>query len=336
MSARPVPVTRHRLVNDEGWTLDLLDLGATVQSLRVPDREGSLADVVLGFDDPADYEGRHPYLGAFVGRSANRIAGAAFVLDGRRVELVPNERGNQLHGGPDGFHRRRFEAERLPRPEGPALRFSLTSPAGDQGFPGELQVVVEYTLLRDGLRMEVGARTDAPTLFNPTQHSYFNLAGAGDIAGHELQIDAEEYTPVGPGRIPTGERLPVAGSSLDFREPRRVGDRLGMPDLAATNGYDHNFILHGEGLRRVAQLRDPGSGRILEVETDRPGLQLYTGNGFDGTLIGKGGRPIPHRGGLCLETQLWPDAPNQPGFPSAVLRPGQEFHSVTLYRFRAE
>lgn len=329
-------VTAHRLENDAGWSVDLLDLGATIQSLRVPDRDGRVADVVLGFDDPAAYADRHPYLGSFIGRVANRIAGASFLLEGRRVDLVPNEKGNQLHGGPEGFHRRAFAAEPVSAADGPGLRFSWTSPDGDQGYPGELRVEVTYTLLRDGLRMQVDAEADAATLFNPTQHSYFNLAGAGNVLDHELWIDAEAITIVDALRIPTGELQSVEGTAFDFRVPRRLGERLHAPELADARGYDHNFVLRGEGLRKVATLRDPASGRVLEVETDRPGLQLYSGNGFDGRLQGKGGRPIPRHGGVCLETQLWPDAPNHPDFPSAVLTAGNPFRSVTIFRFRAE
>ncbi len=329
-------VTAHRLENAAGWSVDLLDLGATVQALRVPDREGRLADVVLGFDDPEAYRGRHPYFGSFVGRFANRIGGASFLLQGRRVELVPNERGNQLHGGPEGFHARVFAVEPAQDPDGPALRFAWTSPDGDQGYPGELEVAVTYTLLPDGLRMRVEATTDAPTLFNPTQHAYFNLAGAGDVREHELWIDADAITPVDEALIPTGELRPVAGTVFDFRTPRRIGERLDAPELAATRGYDHNYALRGEGLRRVARLREPGSGRVLEVETDRPGLQLYTGGGLHGRIVGKGGRKIARHGGVCLETQLWPDAPNQPSFPSALLEPGERFRSVTIFRFRAD
>ncbi len=331
---RPVGATR--LENAHGMSVTILDRGGVVQALHVPDADGRTADVVLGFDDLDAYRRAHPYVGATIGRFANRIAGARFVLEGRPWVLPPNEGAHQLHGGPEGFDQRVFEAVPSSGEEAPSVELRLTSPDGDQGFPGALELRVTFRLLADALRIDYEATSDAATLVNPTHHAYFNLAGEGDVREHELWIDAEAFTPVDAELIPTGEVRPVEGTAFDFRQPRRVGDRLGAHELRATRGYDHNYVLRGEGLRAVARLRDPESGRRLVVETDRPGLQLFTANGFDGRLLGKGGRAYGRHAGLCLETQVWPDAPNQPGFPSAVLRPGETFRSTTIFRFPSD
>ncbi|MAE96304.1 MAG: galactose-1-epimerase [Deltaproteobacteria bacterium] len=335
---RPV----HRFVlRQPAAEVRILDYGAVVSSLLVPDRDGRLADVVLGFDSLAGYLGRQPYLGAAIGRNANRIAGARFLLDGILVRLEPNEGEHQLHGGPVGFDRRLWKATPGGPGGDPSLELALTSPAGEGGYPGTLQVRLRFSLSAEpALRIETRATTDAPTLVNPTHHGYFQLSGAGrgDVLAHELWIDAERYTPVGSDLIPTGELRPVEATPFDFRSPRAIGARLADadPQLRTVGGYDHNFVLNGSGLRVVARVRDPATGRRLVLSTDRPGLQLFTANGFSGRLRGKGGAAYGPRSGLCLEPQAFPDAPNQPGFPSTVLRPGETFQSTTIYRFATD
>ncbi|MFI5757027.1 aldose epimerase family protein [Streptomyces sp. NPDC051569] len=304
-----------------GWTLEragtrlrLLTYGGVVQSVEVPDRDGTVADVVLGFPDVGGYlESSGPYFGALVGRYANRIAGAAFTLDGRTHQLARNDGPNSLHGGERGFDRRVWDAER----DGEhGVRLSRISPDGEENFPGRLDVSATYTLEADGsLRIAYRAVTDAPTHINLTNHTYWNLggAGSGSAAGHELRIAAGRITPVDGAAIPTGELAPVDGTRFDFRASRTVG-----------GGYDHNFVLDGEPL--AAELYDPASGRVLTVTTTEPGLQLYTGDHFDGKPYGPGD-------GIALETQHFPDSPNRPAFPSTVLRPGEVYASTTTYGF---
>lgn len=321
------PVWLH-VLERAGLRAEISELGGTVTRLWVPDREGRTADVVLGFDDLAAYLEPQPYLGALIGRYANRIGGARFALDGVVHRLVANEGPHQLHGGAGGFHAALWKAST----EGPVLVLSLRSPAGDQGFPGALDVTVRYAITDDaGLRIDYRATSDAPTVVNLTHHGYFNLAGhdAGDVRSHRLAIRAERFTPVGPDRIPTGELAAVGGTTLDFRREATIGARGGA--------FDHNFVLDdpGTGVRLVARASEPVSGRVMEVLTDQPGLQLFTAGGFDGSLVGKGGARYGRFAGLCLETQHFPDAPNQPAFPSTVLRPGEAFTSTTIYRFRS-
>ncbi len=325
-----------RLTNARGYSVTVLDWGGIVQSLRVPLGRDGGADVVLGFDDLEGYLEGPRYLGSTIGRFANRIGAARFQLDGEWVEVDANEGANQLHGGPEGFDRRLFAAKTGSREGAPYVELSLTSPAGDQGYPGNLQLAVRYLLEADELRIETRATSDAVTLFSPTHHGYFNLAGSGDVRGHRLRVHADAYTPTNDALIPTGEKRLVEGTPLDFREAKVLGEVVVHPNLSATRGFDHNLILRGEGLRTVARLEDPVSGRWMEVVTDRPGLQLYSANAFDGSLVGKQGKAYARHAGVCLETQVWPDAPNHPDFPSAVLRPGQEFRSTTALRFGSE
>ena len=306
------------------WTLErastrvrVLTYGAVVQSVAVPGRDGTRAEVALGLPDVKAYETHTgPYYGAVVGRYANRIAGGSFVLDGRTHRVTRNEGRNTLHGGGRGFDKRVWGAEEVPD----GVRLSLVAEDGEEGFPGRLEVSVTYTLDGDGaLRIAYRATTDAPTVVNLTNHTYWNLAGAdsGSALGHELRLAAGHVTPGDEESIPTGEFLPVAGTRFDFREPKPVGP-----------GYDVNYALDEAGGQPAAELYDPGSGRLLTVRTTEPGLQLYTADHFDGD-------PFVPCAGIALETQHFPDAPNRPGFPSTVLRPGEEFASTTVYGFSA-
>jgi aldose 1-epimerase len=318
--------------------------GAGVTSVRVPDRTGAMADVVLGFDTLAPYLKDHPFFGVVVGRYANRIGQAHFTLDHKEYTLVANNGKNQLHGGPEGFYRKVWKAEELDAKDGPALKLTYVSPDGEQGFPGTLTASVVYTLTDDGaLRMEYSATTDKPTVVNLTNHAYFNLAGQGEgeILGHELMVRAARYTPVDDTSIPTGELRSVGDTPFDFRKPTALGARIGATDAQLTigKGYDHNFVLDGGQTKKprlVARMRDPKSGRVLEILTTEPGMQLYTGNFLDGKITGKGGKVYAYRTGFCLETQHYPDSPNHPSFPSTTLRPGKRYQSTTLYRFTTD
>ena len=331
-------VTQYTLTNANGMIVRILDLGGVVTDILVPDRDGVLADVNLGHDGIDNYLGESQYFGALVGRYGNRIAGGRFTLDGETYQLDLNDGANHLHGGTDGFHRRLWGAETFATPKSAGLILSLLSPDGDQGYPGNLEVTVIYEL-RDNneLRIAYHAITDKATPVNLTSHAYFNLAAKGDILGHELMIAADAYTPVGPGLIPTGELAPVAGTPFDFRTPHAIGARVDQddPQLRLGSGYDHNFVLNKSqpgALELAVRVRDPASGRVLEVLTQEPGVQFYSGNFLDDSIGGKG-RIYGHRGGFCLEPQHYPDSPNQPGFPSAILRPGAEYSTVMGYRF---
>ena len=320
----------------------VLTYGGIVQALRVPDRDGHVDDVVLGFDTLNAYVAGHPYLGATVGRFANRIAHGRFALDGATHQLPVNNGPNCLHGGPDAFDRRVWDVEPLATTNGAAIRLNLLSPDGDNGFPGALTVSVTMTVTGSVLRLDYRAATDAPTIVNLTNHSYLNLAGAGSgtVEDHELTIDASRYVPIDRSLIPTGELADVRGTPFDFREERRLGSRLrdAHEQLVRAQGYDHCLVLDrtaGDQPSRCARLRDPGSGRVLEVWTDEPAVQLYSGNFLDATLVGKGGAIYRQTDALCLETEHLPDSPNQPTFPSTVLRPGETFRSTTELRFSA-
>jgi len=290
------------------------------------------ADVVLGFPDPARYDAAHPYLGVIAGRFANRIAHGRFELDGRRYALPCNDGAHHLHGGADGFARRLSRAER----DGNAVRFRLTSPDGDQGYPGALAVEAVYSLSDDdALRVDLRARSERATVVSLASHVYWNLRDGGgtSILDHELTLEADEYLPVDAQGIPTGEIRPVRGTSFDFTRPAPIGERIAEAERAALRGgYDHCFVLRGSGLRHVARVFEPSSGRALEVETTQPGLQLYSGNFLDGSLTGHGGATYRRFHGLCLETQDFPDAPNRPQFPSTRLEPGTEYLRTTIYR----
>ncbi|MDO9712699.1 aldose epimerase family protein [Paracraurococcus lichenis] len=317
--------------------------GGIVAALRVPDRVGHLDNVVLGLPRLEDYVTHSPYFGALIGRYGNRIAGGRFRLDGVDYRLNANDGPNSLHGGRAGFDRQVWSAEAIPSQQGLAVALTRQSPEGEEGYPGTLDVRVTYTLTEtDEFRIDYEARTDRLTVLNLTSHGYFNLAGEGrgSIEGHELRLNARAYTPVDATLIPTGALDPVAGTPFDFTRPTPIGARLreGHPQLLAARGYDHNWVLDkapGEfGL--AARLRDPLSGRVMEIHTDQPGLQFYSGNFLDGTLVGSSARPYRQGDGLCLETQHFPNSPNLLAFPSTVLRPGEVFRSATLHRFLAE
>jgi aldose 1-epimerase len=314
----------------------ILTYGGTIQSLRVPDRRGNAADVVLGFDTLEGYMGKdNPYFGALVGRYANRIAGGRFQLNGHGYTIPLNNGPNALHGGPRGFDKAVWKARDIKD----GIELTHVSPDGDQGFPGTLTTTVRYTLKAKTLRIEYTATTDQDTVVNLTNHAYFNLAGEGtsDVLGHELRINAGRFTPVNSTLIPNGELRPVSGTALDFRRPQRIGDRIDADDeqLRFGGGYDHNWVLDRSNgqLNDAAELYEPGSGRVLQVFTTEPGLQFYSGNFLDGTVTGKGGKHYPRRSGLSLETQHFPDSPNHPSFPSTELKPGQSYHSITEFRF---
>jgi aldose 1-epimerase len=332
------PVQIFTLTNAHGMEAKIMTYGGIVVSLKTPDRNGAMADIVLGFDSLKEYEENNsPYFGALIGRYGNRIGHARFSLDGKEYTLEKNNGENTLHGGSHGFDTKVWKPKQLP--DG-GLELTYVSPDGEEGFPGTLTLVATYHLTAaNELKIDYAATTDKPTVVNPTNHSYFNLKGAGnaDILGHVVTIYASRFTPVDAGLIPTGELRPVAGTPFDFTKPTAVGARIGQPDqqLKFGNGYDHNWVLDSGGgkLALAAKVEEPTTGRVLEVLTTEPGVQFYTGNFLDGTLKGKGGKVYAQRYGLALETQHFPDSPNQPSFPSTTLRPGQEFHSQTVYRF---
>jgi aldose 1-epimerase len=328
------------LRNSGGVRVRVSGYGGVIVSIHTPDREGRLADVVLGYDDLGGYVGDDAYLGALVGRYANRIRGGRFVLDGRQHTLATNDGPNHLHGGERGFNKFPWAAEPFHAADGVGVALARTSPDGEEGYPGALDVRVRYTLSdQDELALEYRATAGRATPVNLTQHSYFNLAGdpARDVLGHEIRIEADRFTPIDPTQIPSGELAPVEGTPFDFREMVRIGARIDADDeqLRRGQGYDHNWVLRGGGrsLALAARVWEPTSGRTLEVRTTEPGVQFYSGNVLDGSIRGKGGRSYERRSGFCLETQHFPDSPNQPGFPSTVLRPGEEYVSRTVYRF---
>jgi len=317
--------------------VSILTYGGIIQSLKAPDLRGEMADIVLGFDSFPPYVANPAYFGAIVGRYANRIGHAKFSLDGKQYTLNKNDAENTLHGGKVGFNKVVWNAKRVDN----GIELTHISPDGDEGYPGTLTATVRYTLVDNALRIEAAATTDKATVVNLSYHSYFSLSGQGrgDILHDLVQINASRYTPVDASLIPTGQLASVAGTPFDFRKPTEIGARIANVDeqLTRGRGYDHNWVLdHGAGeLATAAEVFDPTSGRVLDVLTDQPGLQFYTGNFLDGSLTGKDGRVYQKRFGLCLETQHFPDSPNQPSFPSTELRPGQRFHTVTVYKFSA-
>ena len=322
-------------------TVAILTYGGIVRSVAVPDRRGVLANVVLGLPDLESYVDRNPYFGCITGRYANRIARGRFTIDGVEHRLVTNDPPNHLHGGNVGFDGLVWRATELRDGSSVGLRLTHTSPAGDEGYPGTLEVEVDHLLSADdSIRIDYRARTDAPTIVNLTNHCLFNLAGegSGDVFDHRLVINADSYLPVDATQIPTGAIDTVAGTPMDFRTPRAIGDRMddpGFEQLAIGHGYDHTWVLNRDepGLVLAARAVDPASGRTLEVLTTEPGIQLYAGNLLDGTLLGTSGRPYGRGAGFALETQHFPDSPNHPEFPSTVLRPGERYASATVYRF---
>ena len=328
----------YTLTNANGMEVDITNYGAIITSIRVPDREGNMADVAHGFPTLEGYLGEDPYFGATIGRYGNRIANATFDLNGETYNLPANDGPNSLHGGPNGFHTQLWNATEVDEDGATGVEMERTSPDGEEGYPGNLDVTVRYTLTDDNeLRIQYTATTDQATPVNLTNHSYFNLSGDGTILDHVLMIDADAFTPVNNTLIPTGELRSVEGTPFDFREPTPIGERIDAENeqLGFGQGYDHNWVLNSEGgsLASVATLYDPSSGREMEVLTTEPGLQFYSGNFLDGSLTGKDGKNYELRSALCLETQHFPDSPNQPDFPSTILEPGDTYSSETVYRF---
>lgn len=338
-------VERIVLSNGSGMEVAVLTYGGIIQSLHVPDRQGATANVALGFDNLADYIEKSPYFGAVVGRYANRIANGEFTLNGEAYALARNNGPNCLHGGNIGFDRHIWTAESHDGEDAVGVTLRRTSPDGEEGFPGTVEVSVTYTLPDHGnvLQVSYHATTDAPTYVNLSNHSYFNLAGEGngDILRHVVQLRASRYTPVNATLIPTGHLETVQGTPFDFTEAHIIGERIDSPNndqLAIAGGYDHNFVLDtadelGFAPNWNARVIDPGSGRVMDVVTDQPGVQFYSGNFLDGSFAGTSGRIYGQRAGFCLETQHFPDSPNQPNFPSTLLEPGDVFESTTTFTF---
>ena len=337
-------VSEFTLANSRGMVVKILDFGGIIREIQAPDRDGCFADVVLGFDTIAPYLKDSPYFGALIGRYGNRIGKGRYTLDGKVFQLTVNDGENHLHGGVRGFDKALWTAAI----EGDALVLRYRSPDGEQGYPGNLDATVTYSLSEDNeILVRFHAVTDKPTPVNLTQHSYFNLRGAGpeqgDILQHEIRIDADRFVPIDAGSIPLGPLVPVTGTPFDFRQPRPIGERIGQPDkqLRHGSGYDHCWVLNAGAVeegeqRRAVRVRDPESGRVLELITDEPGVQFYSGNFLDGSLMGKGGRPYACRSGFCIEPQHLPDSPNQPAYPETVLRPGEIYATESRFKFSVE
>jgi len=327
-------VDLYTLTNTGGITAKITNFGGILVSLKVPDRNGNLADITLGFDKLDGYLGEHPYFGGIIGRYANRIGKAAFKLDGVEYKLAANDGENHLHGGIKGFDKRVWRLEDIGvTSDGAMVKLSYISEDGEEGYPGNLACSVVYTLTEDDkLQINYEAETDKKTVVNLTNHSYYNLAGqgSGDILGHELMLNADKYTVVDKGLIPTGENRNVKGTPMDFTTQMTIGSRIGQVE----GGYDHNYVLNGGGsLAMAAKVYEPKSGRIMEIHTDQPGVQFYTGNFLDGSITGKAGKVYKKHYGFCLETQHFPDSPNKPGFPPVVLQPGQKYTTKTVHKF---
>lgn len=327
------PVRGFQLSNDK-MEVNVISLGASIQSIRVPDRNGRMTDVCLGFSDVAGYQTQTCFIGAVVGRYANRIGGASFSLNGKTYLLAKNDGVNHLHGGPTGFHTKVWDAS----VEGETVVFSCQSADMEEGYPGNMTVQVTYALTEaGGLSISYEAESDQDTVCNLTNHAYFNLSGGADdsILLHQMKINADRFTRVDGGAIPTGELPLVEHTPFDFRSFHTIGERIDdeNSDLAAVGGYDHNFVIRGEGLREAACVRCEETGIQMRVISDMPGMQFYAGNSLDGSFIGKAGKPYEKRSGFCLETQFFPDTPNHPEFPSCVLKKGVRFASKTVYEF---
>lgn len=337
-------VERYTLTNDNGMTVSVLTYGAIVQEILVPDSTGEMGDIALGFDNIDDYVEMSPYFGAVVGRYANRIKEGRFTLDGKEYELAINNDPNTLHGGEKGFDKQIWTAEEADSADGPSVAFSRTSPDGEEGYPGTLEVTVTYTVTQDNeLRIDYEATTDALTVINLSNHTYFNLAGegSGSILDHELMLNAPQYTPVDETLIPTGELADVAGTPFDFTSPHAIGERIrdaSDQQLQYGIGYDHNFVLdrpdaEDTSMIVAAEVTEPTTGRMMTVSTTQPGVQFYSGNFLNGAFGGKSGGLYRQSDAFCLETQHFPDSPNQPDFPSTELAPGDTFSSSTVYAF---
>jgi aldose 1-epimerase len=333
------PVELYTLTNANGMSAGIITYGGTLVTLTAPDKTGKFGDVILGFDDIAGFEKGTAYFGALIGRYGNRIGKAQFSLDGKTYKVPANDNGNSLHGGTKGFDKRVWTAK---PGTGAELELTYVSKDGEEGYPGTLTSKVVYSLTeKNELKIDYTATTDKPTVVNLTNHAYFNLAGPGEgtILNHEVTINADRFTPVDSGLIPTGELRPVKGTPFDFTKPTTIGARIDQNDeqLKFGKGYDHNWVLNkgAGGLTKAAEVHETKTGRVMEVWTTEPGLQFYTGNFLDGSLKGKG-KSFPHRGAFCMETQHYPDSPNKPSFPSTTLKPGQTYKTTTLYRFTAK
>lgn len=341
-----VEVELYTLTNKSGMEAAITTYGGAVVSLKVPDRHGTLEDVVLGYDSLDGYVNDKVYFGAIIGRYGNRIGHAKFTLGGKTYTLAKNNGENTLHGGIKGFNKALWTAKEIPAKDGQGLELTYLSKDGEEGFPGNLHVRVVYTLTDSNeLKIEYSATTDKDTVVNLTNHSYFNLLGVGqgtgDVLGHVLMIEADKFTPVDSGLIPTGELRDVAGTPFDFRKPTLIGARINDDNqqLKLAGGYDHNFVLRrkmGEPISLAARVVEQASGRVLEVWTTEPGMQLYTGNFLDGSIHGKGGVVYAKHMAFCLETQHFPDSPNHPKFPTTELKPGERYHTTTIYKFSVQ
>jgi len=330
----------YTLKNKNGMVVTITNFGATVVSILVPDKAGKMADVALGYDNLAGYELNKNYLGVLVGRYGNRIAHGKFSIDGTEYTLAKNNGDNTLHGGLKGFNKMMWDAKDVSKSGEPAVEMKYVSKDGEEGFPGNLSVTVVYTLTnKNELRIEYTATTDKKTVVNLTNHTYFNLSGQGhgDVHNEEMMINADKFTPVDSGLIPTGELKSVAGTPFDFRKATAIGERINADDeqIKLGGGYDHNFVVNRSkaGLSLAAKVYDPASGRVLEAWTTEPGVQFYTGNFLDGSFQGKGGGAYNKRTAFCLETQHFPDSPNHPSFPTTLLKPGEKYHTTTVYKF---
>ncbi|HEV8428418.1 MAG TPA: aldose epimerase family protein [Pyrinomonadaceae bacterium] len=328
-----VDVFLYTLTNDRGLQVSIITYGGAITSLKTPDRDGNFGDIMLGYETLEAYTSNPRYFGALIGRHANRIGGGKFSLNGVNYQLPQNNGANHLHGGFNGFDKRVWSA----RDDGEVLHLSYFSKDGEESYPGNLSAEVDFRLLNNELRVDYRATTDRDTLVNLTNHSYFNLKGTGTILDHELTLNADSFTPVSKDLIPNGEIRSVEGTPMDFRKGKTIGSEIGAPydQLGFTGGYDHNFVLndYDGSLKPALRLYEPSTGRILEVITTQPGMQFYSGNFLDGTLIGRNGVAYVKYAGLCLEPQHFPDAPHHPNFPSTVLRPGEEYKQTTVYRF---
>ena len=331
----------YTLTNKNGMQVKITNYGGAIVSVMAPDKSGKLGDVVLGYDTLDGYVTDKNYFGALIGRYGNRIGNAQFKIDGTTYTLAKNNGENSLHGGVKGFNKALWDAKDISRGGEPALELKYTSKDGEEGFPGNLSVTVVYTLTsKNELKIDYSATTDKKTVVNLTNHSYFNLSGpgSGDILKSVLRVDADKFTPVDSGLIPTGELKSVEGTPFDFRKPTEIGARIDADEdqLKLGKGYDHNFVLNKEKMDRLsfaARVEDSATGRVLEVWTTEPGVQFYTANFLDGSVHGKGGIAYGKRTAFCLETQHFPDSPNKPSFPSVLLSPGQKYHTTTVYKF---
>ena len=335
-------VDSYTLTNKNGVEVKITNYGATVTSIKAPDRNGKLDDVALGYDNIAGYLAKNPHMGSLAGRYANRIANGEFKLGGKTITLAKNNGPNHLHGGPNGCYKQLWKATDASGAAGAAVRMTYLSKDGEENYPGNLEATVTYTLTdQNELKIDYLATTDKETVVNLTNHSYFNLAGAGsgDVLNHQLKINAKNTTEIDKTLIPTGKLSPVAGTPFDFGKLTAIGARINDANeqLQIGKGYDHNFVLDTGGKldAQAVEVYEPTTGRVMEVFTDQPGVQLYTANHLDGSIIGKGGKAYKQRGAFCLETQHYPDSPNKPNFPSTVLKPGEKYQTTTIYKFSA-